>query len=145
MQSFLWRALIALSVCSQLSCQTGQAIAPPASEPVPVTVSNRSASPGEMLPAAQVKGGAGSIEFHVKREGFCAAVDARLNREPNDLALIGHVTPEPADCASPPLRPVIEYEGTIRVKEPGDYRVRIFDADDGGTPHLIESTVVTVS
>jgi hypothetical protein len=140
-----WRALVGLSVGSQLSCQTGQAIAPPASEPVPVTVSSRTASPGETLPAAHVSGGAGSIEFHVKRAGFCLAVDARLSREPNDLAIIGHVIPQLPDCASPPQNPVIEYEGTIRVKEPGDYRVRIFDADDDTTPHLIESTVVTVS
>ncbi len=140
-----WKALGGLSAAALLSCQTGQAIAPPASEPVPVFVTARGAAPGEVLPAARVTGGAGSIEFHVKREGFCVAVDARLSREPNDLAVVGHVTPEPADCATPPLRPVIEYQGTIRVKEPGDYRVRIFDADDDQTPHLVESTVVTVS
>lgn len=145
MRSSLWRPLIGLSVASQLSCQTGQAIAPPASEPVPVTVSARTASPGETLPAAHVSGGAGSIEFHVKREGFCLAVDARLSRQPNDFAVIGRVSRQPADCTSPPHNPVIEYEGTIRVTEPGNYRVRIFDADDDMTPHLIESTVVTVS
>ena len=140
----LWRVLVAMSAASEFSCQTGQAIAPPASEPVAVLVTTRSAAPGEVLPGALVIGGAASIEFHVKREGFCVAVDARLSREPNNLAVIGHVTPEPADCATPPRRPVTEYEGAFRVNAPGDYRVRIFDAVDDQTPHLIESAVVTV-
>lgn len=72
-------------------------------------------------------------------------VDASLSREPRDLAVIGRAYVEAADCATAARRSVIEYRGTIRVLEPGDYHVRIFDANGNATPHLIESAVVTVS
>jgi hypothetical protein len=145
-QTLLLRAAVAVVSGSSFSCQTGDAIAPPASESVPLTTANRPALPGESLPVAQVTGGASTIQFLVKREGFCMYVDASLSREPHDLAVIGRAYAEAADCASAPTRrSVIEYSGKIRVMEPGDYQVRIFDADGNGTPHLIESTVVKVS
>ena len=139
------RAVAAIVSSSSFSCQTGDAIAPPASEPIPVATTTRPALPGEALPVAQVTGGASTVVFMVKREGFCMFVDASLSREPHDLVVIGRAYVEPADCATPARRSVIEYSGTIRVMEPGDYQVRIFDADGNGTPHLIESTVVKVS
>lgn len=139
------RAVAAVVSGSSFSCQTGDAIAPPGSEPIPVTTTSRPALPGEALPVAQVTGGALTVEFLVKREGFCMYVDASLSREPHDLAVTGRAYVEPADCATPARRSVIEYRGMIHVMELGDYQVRIFDAEGNGTPHLIESTVVKVS
>ncbi|HEY4735043.1 MAG TPA: hypothetical protein VIH53_10905 [Gemmatimonadaceae bacterium] len=139
------RAAAALVSTSSFSCQTGDAIAPPGSELIPVATANRPALPGEFLPVAQAAGGASAIQFVVKREGFCMYVEATLSREPHDLAVIGRVYVEPADCATSARRSVIEYRGTIRDLTPGDYQVRIFDADGAGTPHLIESTFVKVS
>jgi hypothetical protein len=145
-QSFLLRAAAAVVSTSSFSCQTGDAIAPPGSEPLAVATTNRPALPGEFLPVAQVAGGASTIEFIVKREGFCMYVDATLSRESHDLSVIGRAYVEPADCAAAATRrSVIEYRGTIRVIEKGDYQVRIFDAEGNGTPHLVESTVVKVS
>ena len=143
--ALLLRAAVAVVSGSSFSCQTGDAIAPPASESVPLTAANRPALPGEALPVAQVTGGVSTVDFIVKREGFCMYVDATLSREPHDLAVIGRAYVASADCASPARRSVIEYSGRIRGLEPGDYQVRIFDADGNGTPHLIESTVVKVS
>jgi len=141
----LWHVVAVLAVGSELTCQTGKAIAPPTSESVPVLTTTRPAIPLETLPAAQVSGGAGSVDFIVKREGYCAVVDAQLSREPNGLAVVGHVWGSAsANCATPTQRSVIEYHGVIRVAAPGDYHVRIFDATGDDTPHLIETTVVTV-
>ena len=143
--TLLLRAAAAVVSSSSFSCQTGDAIAPPASEPIPVATTNRPALPGEFLPVAQVTAGGSTIVFLVKREGFCMSVSASLSREPRDLAVIGRAYVAPAGCDSPARRSVIEYSGTIRVLEPGDYQIRIYDAEGNGTPHLIESTIVKVS
>lgn len=143
--TLLLRAVAAVVSGSSFSCQTGDAIAPPASEPILVATSSRPALLGEALPVAQVTGGASTVEFQVKREGYCMYVDATLSREEHDLAVIGRAYVQPADCVTPARRSVIEYSGTIRVTEPGDYQVRIFDAEGNGTAHLIESSFVKVS
>jgi len=94
---------------------------------------------------AQVTAGGSTIVFLVKREGYCMSVSASLSREPRDLAVIGRAYVAQSGCDTSARRSVTEYSGTIRVLEPGDYQVRIFDAVGNGTPHLIESTIVKVS
>lgn len=130
----------------QLSCDSGSPAAPPTSEGIQVTVTTRAAIPEEPLPSAQVFGGASAVSFRVTRPSTCGTiVDAALSRAPHELAVVARVWVDPlADCFIATPSRVLEYSGTISVVIPGAYRVRIFEANGGETPHLVGSAVATI-
>jgi hypothetical protein len=138
--------LIVSTALSQASCG-GDPTAPATSEILPVSVQTRLAIPGEVIPTVDISGGQGNVTIQVTTVGACATiVDAGVSRGTHELAIVAHVSPNPAaNCIAnlPPL--AADYQGTIGSVVDGSYRVRVFESDFGAKPRLIGSAVVTVS
>lgn len=145
-QSLYLRLIGGACVVFQLSCDAGQLAAPPTSEQLAVTVTRRTAMPGEVVPTIRVSGGAIAIAFQVSRQALCGTiVDAGLGRAQHELSVVARVWSDPlADCATIPRSALVDYSGKILVVAPGSYLVRIFDANGNETPRLIGSAVATV-
>jgi hypothetical protein len=138
--------LLVSTVLSQASCR-GDPTAPPTSEILPVSVQTRLAIPGEAIPTVRITGGQGNITIQVTTVGMCATVvDAGISRAPHGLAIVAHVSPNPAAiCIAMVQAKAADYQGTITSLSAGSYRVRVFEGLFGATPRLIGSAVVTVS
>jgi hypothetical protein len=146
-QSLYLRVIGGVCVVFQLSCDAGQLAAPPTSEQLAVTVTRRTAMPGEVVPTIHVSGGANTIAFQVTRHALCGTiVDAGLGRVQHELSVVARVwSGALADCATIPPSALVDYSGTILVVAPGAYLVRVFEANGNETPRLIGSAVATVA
>jgi hypothetical protein len=146
MKQTLCACVMGAGLVLQLSCDGGQATAPPVTEQLSVTSSSRAQVQGEPIPTTRVTGGASAITFQVSSTGPCAAIlDSGLSRRGSDLSVVTRIWGNPlADCIVPPSPRVLEYEGSIAVGLQGVYRVRIFEANGNEEPRLIGSTVATV-
>lgn len=138
--------LLLSTVLSQASCR-GDPTAPPISEILPVSVQTRLAIPGEVIPTVSISGGRGNVTIRVTTLGMCATVvEAGVSRAPRELAIVTHVSPNPAAlCIAMVQAKAADYQGTITSLSEGSYRVRVFEGLLGATPRLIASAVVTVS
>jgi len=146
MKQTLCACVMGAGLVLQLSCDGGQATAPPVTEQLSVTSSSRAQIPGEPIPTTRVTGGATAINFQVSSTGPCAAIlDSGLSRRGSDLSVVTRIWGNPlADCIVPPSPQVLEYEGSIGVVETGAYRVRVFEAHGNEEPRLIGSVVAMV-
>jgi hypothetical protein len=141
------RVLGGVCVVFQLSCDAGQLAAPSTSEQLAVTVQNRTAMPGEVVPTIHVSGGVFSVAFQVSRQAMCGTiVEAGLGRGQHELSVVARVwSGALADCFTIPRSALVDYSGKILVVAPGSYLVRIFDANGNETPRLIGSARATVT
>jgi hypothetical protein len=146
-QTLCLRVLGGVCVVFQLSCDAAQLAAPSTSEQLAVTVQNRTAMPGEVVPTIHVSGGVFSVAFQVSRQAMCGTiVEAGLARGQHELSVVARVwSGALADCATIPPSALVDYNGTILVTAPGSYLVRIFDANGNETPHLIGSAGAIVT
>lgn len=130
-----------------ISCDTTDPIAPPTSEQMAVSVQHRTSAPGEQVPTVRITGAQGTVTVAVTRRGMCATlVDAGISRAPGELAVVARVSSNPAAlCALLNVETVVDYSGTISSVPGGLYRVRVFEAEGGGSPRLIGSATVTAS
>jgi hypothetical protein len=76
---------------------------------------------------------------------MCATiVHAGLSRSPNELAVVARVSANPgAMCIA--MESFIDYSGTITSLAPGNYRVRVFEAEGDRDAKLIGFATVTVT
>ena len=146
MKQTLCACVVGAGLVLQLSCDGGQAIAPPTTEQLSVTSSTRAQVPGEAIPTTRISAGTSAISFQVSTAGSCAPIlEAGLSRRGSDLSVVTRMWGDPlADCFVSPSPRVLEYGGSIAVIVPGAYRVRVFEANGNEEPRLIGSTVVRV-
>jgi hypothetical protein len=146
MKQTLCACVVGAGLVLQLSCDGGQATAPPVTEQLSVTSSTRAQIPGEPIPTTRITGGASEITFQVSTTGTCAPIlEAGLSRRGSDLSVVTRMWADPlADCFVSPSPRVLEYGGSIAVVVPGAYRVRVFEANGNEEPRLIGSVLARV-
>src|SRR6476661_2570885 len=90
-------AVLAFAVFAGPGCRSSELVAPEASEPLPVSVQHRTATPGESIPTIHATAGVGSVTIRVTRHALCATlVDATVNRGVGEIDVVSHVWNNPA-------------------------------------------------
>lgn len=127
-------------------CRSSELVAPNASEPIAVSVQDRTAPDGERIPRIYVSASAGSVAVRVTRGALCGTrVNAAVNRGAGEVDVVSHVSANPSLlCAPTPARAVVDYAGTVSSLSAGRYRIRVFEGVGDGTPRFIGSAFVTV-
>ena len=140
------RVLLLGGLLSQTSCNE-PLTAPSTSEILSVSVQTRSPNMGEPVPTVRISGGMAHVAVSVTRPAMCATiVSAGVSRRGDELAVVAHVSPNPAALCINDLQPfVVDYGGIINSVNPGTYRVRVFEAVADDEPKLIGSGTVSVS
>ena len=121
-------------------------LAPNATEPVPVTVTNRTAADGEQFPISQVTAAPGELTLKVTRHALCGTqVSLFVFRATTEIDFVAHVTADPtANCTTIPANAVVDYEGTITSVVPARYNVHLWEGEGSGSPRLMGSGTLTV-
>ena len=121
-------------------------VAPNATEPFDVTVTNRTAADGEPFPVSVVTAGPGQLTVKVTRHALCGTiVHAFVFRATTEIDIVTHVSSDPAaNCGTIPANAVVDYEGTITAVVPARYNVRLFEGEGDAAPKLLGSGVITV-
>ena len=139
---------VAAAAVMATACGVGEKdpIAPNATEPVTVTVTNRTAADGEQFPVSIVTAGPGELTLKVTRHALCATqVSVFVFRATTEIDFVAHVTADPtANCAPIPANAVVDYEGTITSVVPARYTVRLWESEGTGSAKLIGSGSLTV-
>ena len=140
------RVLLLGGLLSQTSCNE-PLTAPSTSEILSVSVQTRSPNMGEPVPTVRISGGMAHVAVSVTRPAMCATlVSAGVSRRGDELAVVAHVSPNPAALCINDLQSfVVDYGGIINSVSPGTYRVRVFEGVADGEPTLIGSGTVSVS
>jgi hypothetical protein len=127
-------------------CRSSDAVAPAASEPLPVSVSTRVAAQNELIPTIHASPGAGSVTISVTRGAMCATlVSAAVSRGVGQIDIVSKVSANPAaNCAATAVRQVVDYSGTVRSLSAGTYRIRVFEGEGDRTPKFIGLVSATV-
>jgi hypothetical protein len=117
----------------------------PTPEDLAVTVITRNPIQGETIPLVRILPGMTTVTVIVARPGLCGTqVEASLSRAPGDLVILARVSADPlAFCAG--VVTVATYTGVISDLPAGPHRVRVFEAQEMGSPQLIGSAVVSVA
>jgi hypothetical protein len=77
---------------------------------------------------------------------MCATiVNAFIARGPNRLAIVSHVSGNPAaNCTTIPPNEVVDYAGTVFGLPPGAYLIQIFEGEGDGPAAFMGSLSINV-